>query len=522
MSEKTKKDSSFNFDKVIDAITAVGSKIGNQRQMSVLKDSFSSILPLIIVGSVALLFNTFIFSQDGLLSDWVGVKIEKGDPMTVAYHNWKLMSFYISPIFNGINSATMGFLALYVAFLFGYFTFKSYGDEGVIFGGMISLAAFFLSGAVDAGSCGALNIISDGVPIASQYTNKLLFFGGQGIILAIIFGLTAPVIAHHLMKIEKFAIKMPDGVPPSVGASFGALIPVSLTIIIMASIQPLWGGIMYLAGPGREGAIDSMTVNGLWYYFPVAINTMLATPLQKLSDNFAVVFLLLFCISLFWFFGLHGSNIMAPVLIIVWLPGMMVNQEIYNAFNGDWGAIKEAGAGVHGSGLTEEGAALSENLIVGMKLHIWTYASTQAWGTVGGGGYALGLVITSMLFSKNPANKTISRIGFPPACFNISEPMVYGLPIMLNPYFMIPFLFTMPTMGMLSYFAISLGIIHTSVVFMPWATPPFILQFFNTGADWRAIIWMAISITLACLMYIPWVFIENKAYKKTAGTEEKA
>lgn len=519
MSEKTKKDSSFNLDKVIDTITAVGSKIGNQRQMSVLKDSFSSLLPLIIVGSVALLFNTFIFSQDGLLSDWVGVK---DAPTSVAYHNWKLMSFYISPIFDGINSATMGFLALYVAFLFGYFTFKSYGDEGVIFGGMISLAAFFLSGAVAAGSCGAMNIIHDGTPVASQYTNQLLFFGGQGIILAIIFGLTAPVIAHHLMKIEKFAIKMPDGVPPSVGASFGALIPVSLTIIIMASIQPLWGGIMYLTGPGREGAIDSMTVNGLWYYFPVAINTILATPLQKLSDNFAVVFLLLFCISLFWFFGLHGTNIMLPVLIIVWLPGFLENETLYNAFDGDWGAIKDAGAGIHGSGLEEAFVNPDSGLYVGMKLHAWSYASLQAWGTVGGGGFALGLVITSMVFSKNPANKTISRIGFPPACFNISEPMVYGLPIMLNPYFMIPFLFTMPTLGMISYFAVSWGLVHASVMFMPWATPPFILQFLNTGGDWKSIIWVAILIVLACLMYVPWVFIENKAYQKTAAAEEKA
>ncbi|POB80825.1 PTS cellobiose transporter subunit IIC, partial [Vibrio vulnificus] len=98
-----------------------------------------------------------------------------------------------------------------------------------------------------------------------------------------------------------------------------------------------------------------------------------------------------------------------------------------------------------------------------------------------------------MFFAKSVQLKSIGKLAFIPAIFNINEPILFGLPVVLNPIMLLPFMF-MPTFSMLStYFLIKIGILpYLNGVQVPWTTPPVISGFLIGG--WKVMIWQAIII----------------------------
>ena len=94
--------------------------------------------------------------------------------------------------------------------------------------------------------------------------------------------------------------------------------------------------------------------------------------------------------------------------------------------------------------------------------------------------------------------------------FNISEPIMFGMPVVLNPIFMIPVVLVPAINLIIAYYATSIGLVEKTVAIVPWTTPPVISAYLATGGDWKAAVLSGILLVLSVLIYIPFVMISNK------------
>ncbi len=467
------KKSSF-LDKVSGGLMKVGAFMGQQRHFSAIRDAFGAFLPLLIVGAIAVMVNSVFIQSSGLLATLCGA-----DEGTVLYENWSTVAAYISPLFDGINNATMNLFALYIAFLLGYFLMGSYGGNQLM-GGLIGLASFMLLDVVGA-------------------TGDMTYLGAKGIVFAFVTGLTAPMLLFKLQNIRAMQINMPEGVPPVVGNSLNSLFPFIITILVFGAIQPIWGAIMMGSG------VDIVSIAGTdynIYYIANALYAILVVPFMNLAQSPFAVFLILFLVGLFWFFGVHGNNVMGPVVNALWTPAIVYNVAFYGAY---------------GSACLTHGFVAPEGTIyAGESLYIWTEQTMNCFALMGGASSVLGLLFAINIFSKLPAQKAVSSIATPIACFNISEPTMFGLPVVLNPAYFVPFIFAGSLQGMIAYFLTAVGIVNPTVVLVPWTTPIFLSGILAT-LDWTSLILTAINLVLVFFLYLPFVLFDVKSQTKIAA-----
>ncbi len=524
-----------------------GQWIGNQRHFSAIRDAFATFIPLLIVGSFAILINSVFILDTSLVADISGVVPGGTDALS---QGWANMSFYVAPIFDGIAGATMDFFAVYLSFLFGYFLTKSYDGES-LFGGLLSMSVFLVLR-----------------PIAADPSLKYL--GSSGILLAMFSGLTAPTIYNKLVKSGKLAIGMPEGVPPAVVRSFNALIPLSVVLIGYGLIQPTWGAISYASGIGSMeqvlnlyeinvtfdyvdsagnlvtgatevikaydgselfGALEaganpstnqlisaleemgyseitnvipgtstllsetSTVIDPEIYYVFNAINTFLFLPLSNATDSAAMVFVVLLFITLFWFFGVHGPNVMQPFVSTFWTTATIANVNLVS----DLGSLS---------------AALDSG-----QLAVWTETTMNAFVFIGGAGSTLALVVGVLIFSKVQSTKQIATIATPTGVFQINEPVIFGFPILLNFRWFIPFVFVTPISGIVIYYATASGLLNPVTVLIPWTTPVFVSGFLAT-LDWRSIIWTFIIFGFSFISYLPFVLLDTKSQLQVVEKEQ--
>lgn len=206
------------------------------------------------------------------------------------------------------------------------------------------------------------------------------------------------------------------------------------------------------------------------------IYKVLQTPLLGLSQSFFVVILIAVLTQFFWFFGIHGGNVMAPIMEGVFGVALLANLEAYQKHE----AIP----------------------------YLWTsvsYGSFVWYAT-------LGLLLAIFLISQNEHYKEVAKLGIVPALFNIGEPVMYGLPTVLNPILFIPFLLCPAVMSGVAYLATYLGLVSPVTQNVTWVMPPVLYGLFSTGFDWRALILSVINLGLAVLIYLPFVKMANKEY----------
>lgn len=137
----------------------------------------------------------------------------------------------------------------------------------------------------------------------------------------------------------------------------------------------------------------------------------------------------------------------------------------------------------------------------------------DAFVYMGGGGTMICLVIALLIFSKRPDERLISKIGGVPSLFNISEPIMFGLPIVFNPMYAIPFIVTPMVSTTIAYICTSLHWINPTYIFIPWVTPPIISGYLATSGDIHASIMQAVIIVIGVLIYAPFVLASNRLQK---------
>lgn len=140
--------------------------------------------------------------------------------------------------------------------------------------------------------------------------------------------------------------------------------------------------------------------------------------------------------------------------------------------------------------------------------------------TIGGSGATLGMVIFIAFFAKSAQLSALGKAAIVPSFFNINEPILFGMPVVYNPYTAIPF-FLAPMASMsVAYFAINLGFVNPPIAQVAWPTPIGLSGFIGSGGDWRAFVLALICALVAFLIWFP--FIKMYDGKLFAQEQEKA
>lgn len=442
----------------------VAAKIGSQKHLVALRDAFIGTMPATMAGAIAVMINAII--RDLPTEFWSN------------YNGNEIAVIKDIIAVNGIVwQGTLAIAGLIFAISLGYNLARTY-KVNELAGSLVSVAALISGISITA------ELTSEaGEVVAGWGFLKVGHLGAPAFFVVMLFGGLAVWIYSKLM-LANITIKMPDSVPPAVSRAFAAIIPASVALYVVAFIYWLFG--KTLSSEAAPMLID-------W------IQVKVAQPFLNLSQGMFAVLLVSFLVSLLWFFGLHGPNVLAPVLEGIWGQAQIANVNTYQ--EGGMAAVKSA---------IEAG---------GGDAYLWVRASFDAYAWYGGSGGTLVLILLILVFSRRADYRTVAKLSVGPGIFNINEPVMFGLPIVLNPMMVIPFTLAPLAATTIGYLATSLGLVNPVVVPAVWVTPPFLLSFIATGADWRAPIVTLVAFVVSALIWLPFVIAAN-AQKPAGGAEE--
>mgnify|MGYP003433625174 FL=1 len=320
------------------------------------------------------------------------------------------------------QSATMSIMTVFVTFGIGYYLSKSYDVEG-IFGGAISFASFLI--------LTPFFVTSDSGETISNVLS-LDRLGAKGMFLGMIVSFIAAEIYSRTSR-KGWQIKMPDSVPPAVAKSFAALIPAILTLSIFT-------------------AINAIVTVGLNTNLHDVIYNIIQVPLVGLGSSIWATFLAIFFIQFLWFFGLHGQILVNSVMDPVWNTLMFENLEAYKA-------------GEH-----------LPHIITKPFMEVFTVG-------LGGSGMTLAVVIIMAFFLRKKQYRDVGRLALGAGIFNVNEPVIFGLPIVLNATILIPWVIAPIIVTAFNYFVMAIGIVPAPTgVSVPWTVPIFFSDIIATNS----------------------------------------
>lgn len=409
----------------------VAGRIGAQRHLVAIRDGFVTLMPLIIAGSLGTLINAF------------PIKGYQNFMINVFGESWKSFG-------GNIWSGSLAIMSFLVVFTIAYNLAKSYDSDGLTAGVIAFASLLAITKPTADGS---------GIPYSAA--------GGLGLFLAIIVAIVATEIFVRLRRTKVLVIKMPDSVPPAVSKSFASLLPVIITITIFAVIKILFTVI----------GVDD--IHQLIY-------DALQAPLGTVANTLWSAILIALLNHLFWFFGLHGSNILEPVMQAVYLPALDAN-------------IKAVAAGT-----------AIPNIVTKPFFDAFVY--------MGGSGATICLIIAIYIASKRKHHRNIASLSLGPGLFNINESMIYGMPIVLNPAFIIPFILTPVILTIISYIAIASGMVPHTVAMVPWTTPPIFSGWIATGGSIRGSLLQIVNLAIGVFMYVPFIVLAERIEDKKSET----
>lgn len=296
------------------------------------------------------------------------------------------------------------------------------------------------------------------VPVTGVLPTQWL--GGQGVFAAIIVSLVATRLYAFIVA-RGWKIKMPASVPPNVSRPFEAIIPAAIVGAVFLGVHTLFDATSY-------GHLSQF------------IFDVIGSPLANVSNSFATWFVIVLLAQLCWTLGIHNAAIWGVVLPLMIGP-----------------ATENQVAGTAGDPLPY------------MITFTVAFAIVQ-W--VGGGGSLLGLSTNMMLFAKSQRYKTLGRLAFPPSIFNITEPIMFGFPIVFNPLMAVPFIFVPLIQLSLGYALISWGVIGIPYINLPASvmTMPFVPGGFLLGAGVGFGIFMIACFAISVLCYYPFFRLADK------------
>lgn len=290
-------------------------------------------------------------------------------------------------------------------------------------------------------------------------------FGSQSMITGIIVALISVkifAVVYH----KNLVIKMPDSVPQMVSDSFTSLFPAAASIVFFGIVRLIFSYTPY----------ETLTN---------CIYTVLTVPLLGIGNNI-ISFLLVTQIfaNILWFFGIHGTNVVNSV----------------------WAPI-----------LTTMGVANLEAFQAGKEL---PYIISNTFNSVYGITNVYVILIAMLIVMKSNRMKSVAKVATVPAVFCISEPMVFGLPIFMNPILFIPYLLCSSVQFAIAYVLCAIGFAPIPVISVPWTCPAFINVLLATNWDFMGVVTQLILIVVGVLIWLPFMKVLDNSYLKDEQNEQ--
>ena len=288
-------------------------------------------------------------------------------------------------------------------------------------------------------------------------------FGAAGLFTAIIASIFTVEVVRFCIK-RNHVIKMPNGVPTSVINSFAALVPGAIVIVVACILKV---GLNFDINKALQ-----------WVFSPIGYFA---------GDTVLSVIVPILLITIVWIFGIHGMIIATPILYPFWYENLNAN----------------INAAASGSAIP----------------HFMTEQFFQWFVWIGGAGATLSLAFLMAFLGKSDFCKKMGRFTFIPGIFNINEPLIFGVPIVMNPFFALPFILAPLAMGIVTYLA--MGVFHLvsyPIAIVPWTLPAPIGALMATGFDWRAAALAVVNIVIAGVIYYPFF----RAFDKNMLDKEKS
>lgn len=358
-----------------------------------------------------------------------------------------------------VNSLSMGIMAVYIIIAFGaeYAEIKGFSKTTGAVG------AFFAFMLLNYNSVGQLVVTAkDGTLSAGASAFESTYWGGAGLITAMIAGAIAINIIDICYK-KHIVIKLPDSVPPAIPDSFSAIIPYFFITLVC------WG-IRTLAGLNIPELVGQMLL-----------------PVLGAADNIFIYTLQQFLSALLWICGLHGDNITGAVT---------------NVFTNQWIADNNT-AFMAGTAVKDLPYVWTPNLC---RLSQWV---SSCWPI---------LVYMFMSSKKLPHLKPLATICLPPAVFCIIEPIMFGLPVVMNGFLLVPFILTHTLTGAFTYWLTSIGFVGKMYMNLPWATPSPILGYLAAGGSIGGAVIVFINFAIGMVIFYPfWKSYEKAEVAKLNG-----
>ncbi|MBR9947573.1 MAG: PTS sugar transporter subunit IIC [Lachnospiraceae bacterium] len=294
-------------------------------------------------------------------------------------------------------------------------------------------------------------------------------FDSAGLFTAMLTALIATKLYAVLLK-KDIKIKMPSTVPGFVTRQFEALIPATLIVILFLILRLIFEATPY-------GTVSNFIV------------TVIQMPLTNIGTTFIGTIFITVLNSILWFFGIHGTAVIDSFMGPLWYAARFANLDIFQ---------------------TTADA-------------VRPYIATQDFANLiiflGGTGNTVSLALIMAFKCKSKRLKSLGKLSFLPGIFNVNEPVIFGLPLVLNPMMAIPF-FIVPlvTVG-ISFAAMFFGLVpYPTGVTVPWTMPaPF--GGWMMCADIRGGILQLIVLVIGGLIYYPFINALDQQYLKEESAE---
>lgn len=444
-------------------LASFGMWAGKNKYLGSIKDAFQEYMPFTIIGAVGTLWTSVICNADTGLGAFI--------PAIMALD-------FLNPAFKALNFATIGCITLGITFTLGI-KVASRNDLKGCFPGLIALAALMTVTNVsqtvtsiavtlaDGTSTTIANLLPEGSVAGTFSGIGTGIFGATGLFTGMIMAVLSVELLTYFNKFDKLKIKLPDTVPPNIAASFNVLIPGCITLLITSLL-----GLACVEFTGN--------------YMNDLIFNLIQTPLQNVGGSYIGGLTFVIIISVFWCVGIHGNNMVSAITSPLLLALLLENEAAVQAGNA--------------------------------AVNIVNNSSWYCFVAFTGTGITGAITIAIFLVGKRDDNRAIASLAAVPNMFNISEIVVFGLPIVLNPIMSIGFILAPIVSYSLFYLLTYIGFCPIMYINIPWTTPPVLAGILASGGNIMGGITQLICLIGAVAVYIPCI----KLYEKQQNASDLA
>ena len=419
-------------------VVPVGQKIANQKHLAAVRDGLTILIPITVIGGFAMLIamppvpatitepSNFFYA---FLLAWKSFATANAATLLLPYY------------------LTIGAISIYVVCGVSYQLATSYKMNGI--NNMIMALVVYLcvSGAFDI-STASINVT---------------MLGAGYMFAAMVIGLLVVEINRFFAR-KNIVIKLPDSVPPNVAAPFNVLLPGAANVILFIALDAV---IKMLTGAGLASLVYTIF-----------------QPLMKAGTSLPACCIFNIISTIFWWFGIHGGNMVGVVLTPITTAGLAANAEAIAAGTTPEYILAGSVNGIFGNWITY----LAMNIVI-------------------------------LLFAKSKQARSVSKIAIVPSMFNINEPSIFGLPTVLNVYTLIPMLLGTVINSSIYWFAASMNLCGKFYITLPFTVPGPLAAWLGTGDIRTIVVWLVVFV-IDVLLITPFIMTYDKQLLKAEQENE--